>query len=957
MRLSCLQSPLRTLAFTALLYLLAPSPAHAQAPYLYASVPGGATSQIAGYSVALDGTLTPIAGSPFPVTGEGGFVTTDPTDQFLFVLNAHSNTISVLSIGPSGALTEVPGSPIPAPTPPPGNGSAPSAPIGMATFKGASANYLYVAYSNGPQPFTGAVVAFQIGTPSQVPPLSPISAMTFEAAPVDMAITPQGYLYLAFQLVPGSILGNQSPGIAVLTIDTTSGQLGQPTFINSSLHEDSLALNPAATVLFDGEGTSAAGLLESSQIRSDGTTLGPRSLPVVNPNSPPSTLLADGSGQLLYVQQGAQAAAYTVDRTTGALSAPSTSAAPVPFNLGRGSAVAHPVEPYLYTLQSDHIHVFEITDFTSGVLRELTNSPVTVVEGEGSIGLALTHNAVGQTAPQDAAQLVPAAINFIDTTVGQSVSDSTALLTNTGTEALNVTVTIAGADQSDFSVTPCPSPLAVRTSCKITVTFKPTQAGARQATLIVADSVGPQTLQLTGNGLAADPAVSLAPPTLTFAATTTGVLSASQSVVLTNTGNANLHISSILVGGQNSTDFSITNSPSPSALPAACTAAAYAPNDSCSITIVFSPLAAGVRSASLIIADDAPSSTQTVLLAGTGLAATPGGTGNPPPTASPAVAMSATSLLFVSTEINTTTTEQFVVLSNSGASGSSLSITGAVLNGPNAADFKVANGCTAPGYPQYQTCTLSVTFTPSASGSRTASLVITDNASPSTQTIALTGSIQTGTETDSLTITPAQNGSFVQTVSAGETATFSLSLVSNFSGNVTFSECVGAPSTATCTVQPASIVVAPNTANTPVTFQISVATAAASSPVTFDERELREITPLNIVRFSSIIACALFFVFLSRRERWRTRLLYASGCNSFAFSHSANAAIVTLLMFSIVTFAGCGGASTVTTAPAITPTPTSASQTYKITITPSATTSNNTAIPAIQPIQLTLILD
>src|SRR6185437_15084109 len=129
MPLSYLQSPLRTLIFTALLYLLAPSPAHAQSPYLYASIPGSSSpSQVAAFSVAADGTLTPLQGSPFNVSGEGGFVTTDPTDQYLFVLNARSNTISVLSINASGALTEVPGSPVPTPTPTlsQGGGSAPS---------------------------------------------------------------------------------------------------------------------------------------------------------------------------------------------------------------------------------------------------------------------------------------------------------------------------------------------------------------------------------------------------------------------------------------------------------------------------------------------------------------------------------------------------------------------------------------------------------------------------------------------------------------------------------------------------------------------------------------------------------------------------------------------------------------------------------------------------------------
>src|SRR6201999_4016490 len=99
--------------------------------------------------------------------------------------------------------------------------------------------------------------------------------------------------------------------------------------------------------------------------------------------------------------------------------------------LARGNTTAHPVEPFLYTLQNGgKIHVYEITDFTSGALRELPDSPYTVDGAQGAAGLTLTHNAALQTAATVAAQLVPSAINFINTTIGQSISDNSALLTN-----------------------------------------------------------------------------------------------------------------------------------------------------------------------------------------------------------------------------------------------------------------------------------------------------------------------------------------------------------------------------------------------------------------------------------------------------------------------------------------------------------------------------------------------
>ena len=867
MRFPCLLSPLRTLVFFAVLYLFAPASAQAQSPYLYASIPNGTTSLIAGYSVDRSGKLTPVPGSPLSLSREGGLVATDPADQFLFVLNATTNAISVLSIdSSSGALTEVLGSPVPAPVPPPGGGSPPSNPICMATFRSTTNNFLYVAYRNGPSAFTGAIVVFQIGTPGQ--PLIPTSTTTLEATPVDITVSPKGNLYAALQLVPGSNLGNQSPGVALFPIDPNSGELGQPIFVNSNLHEDSLALNPRATVLFDGEGSPAAGLVESAQIRSDGTTLPPQSLPVVSPNSPPSSMLVDGSGQLLYVQQGGQAAVYTINQTTGVLSAPSTSPAPLPFNLGRGATLAHPVEPYLYTLQSGgEIHVFEITDETSGALRELTDSPYNVPGAEGAGGLTLTHDAASQTPAATSAQLVPAAINFAgDTPVGQSVADNSALLTNTGTEALSIKVTITGADQSDFSTTNCPSPLAPRTSCPITVTFTPTQAGAREATLIVADSAGPQTLQLTGNGVGSG---------------TSGAGGGSGSG-----GNGGSGSGGSGSGGSGS-----------------------------------------------------------------------GGSGNPPSSSQPVVSINPTSLIFVSSALNTATPQQQITLTNSSTSANSspLSISSIEISGQNASDFALVNSCPASStYAPNQSCSLSVVFTPSQTGTRTAELSITDNAANSPQSIVLAGSV----EAQVLTITPADSNAFAQTISAGQTATYNLQLAATFNGTVSFSPCSGAPAAATCSSHTPIPVIGNQP---PVFFSVTVATVASSSPIFSPQRVNPYVAApgdLNKIFFSVAFAFALFFVILRiyatlRSPSPRTQHRKTSTFNIAASSLVGAAALLALSLFAS---AGCGGASTIATAPVAT-TPGSQSQSYTITITPTATTSDNLPVPNVQPLRLTLVVN
>lgn len=882
MRYSCLLSPLRTVFFSAILYLFAPASAQAQSPYLYASIPNTTTSSlIAGYSVGLDGTLTPVPGSPFTLSREGGLVTTDPTDQFLFVLNPASNDISVLSIDSNnGALIEVAGSPVPAPMPPPGNGSAPSVPTRMATFKGTNANYLYVAYRVGPTLFTGAIVAFQIGTPSQ--PLIPISITTLEAMPVDMTISPQGSIYAALQLVPGSNLGSQNPGLAVFEIGSNAGPLGLLDLVNSSPHEDSVAISPGATVLFDGEGSSAAGLIESAQIRSDGTVLPPQSLPVYAPSSPPSTLLVDGSGQVLFVQQGGQAAVYIINKITDALSAPSTSSTVVPFEILPGNTVAHPVEPYLYNLQSAQIHVYEITDFTSGALSELTDSPYPVTDGSGAAGLALTHNAASQTAAPITAQLVPALINFDETAVGLTVTNSSALLTNTGTQALNITVAVTGADQGDFSATSCPSPLASRTSCQISVTFRPTQPGVRQATLMVADSAGPQTLQLTGVGAAASS-------------------SGSGSGAGGSGGNGGSGTGGS--GGTGGTGGSGGGS---------------------------------------------------------------GGSGNPPSSSQPTISVSPLSLSFMSPALNTAAPPQNITLTNT--SSATFQISSLQITGPNAYDFALGNNtCTNQTYATNLGCTPSVIFTPSASGSRSATLVVTDNAVNSPQLISLSGI----TQAEILTISPRpeSNGSgYSQTVSAGETANFPLLLSTTFNGTVSFSPCSGAPASATCTPPTPMTVIA----NQPVTFSVSVNTVASSPSLTLLDELTRnrrrtgpsQITPSPISPILFTAACA--FILLHRRRTSRHARLSYSPHNPrrsaphvapcpFSIPASATITLATFLALAILTITGCGGASTVATATTVTPT--SASQSYTIIITPTAVTSDNSSVPNVQPIQLTLVVN
>ena len=102
-------------------------------------------------------------------------------------------------------------------------------------------------------------------------------------------------------------------------------------------------------------------------------------------------------------------------------------------------------------------------------------------------------------------------------------------------------------------------------------------------------------------------------------------------------------------------------------------------------------------------------------------------------TTSPAVTLSARTLTFSSQATGTTSSGQLVTVTNSGSA--TLTISGITISG----DFSQTNsGCTSV-IAGASTCVITVTFAPIATGARTGTLTITDNASGSPHTVALTG--------------------------------------------------------------------------------------------------------------------------------------------------------------------------------------------------------------------------
>jgi 6-phosphogluconolactonase (cycloisomerase 2 family) len=87
--------------------------------FLYAGNSG--SNNVSAFSInPATGVLTSVSGSPFATggsaDGEGISLATTPDDNFLIAANAGSVNITVYSIAPNGALSPVPGSPFSAST-------------------------------------------------------------------------------------------------------------------------------------------------------------------------------------------------------------------------------------------------------------------------------------------------------------------------------------------------------------------------------------------------------------------------------------------------------------------------------------------------------------------------------------------------------------------------------------------------------------------------------------------------------------------------------------------------------------------------------------------------------------------------------------------------------------------------------------------------------------------------
>jgi hypothetical protein len=292
------------------------------------------------------------------------------------------------------------------------------------------------------------------------------------------------------------------------------------------------------------------------------------------------------------------------------------------------------------------------------------------------------------------------------------------------------------------------------------------------------------------------PGLSIVPQTLDFGNQTQNVRSAVQTIHVTNEGTAPLTITQITF-----TETDTTGATADFAEADNCVGTVAASGGNCTINVTFTPSYHQPETGTFSITDNAAGSPHVIKVKGTGV------------TTATAVTVTPSSLTFGDVTVGQTSSAQTVTITNTGTQ--TLNFSGFTTTG----DFSQTNTCTSNLLNVGQSCNVSVTFSPTSSGSRGGALSISDDAAGSPQSVALSGN-------GVAQFTMSSPSPSVTTLIGSGSATFTVaaSTSASFSGNITLS----CPASLTCTFNPTSIF-----AGQTSTLTVSNLTTSLANPFPF----------------------------------------------------------------------------------------------------------------------------
>ena len=406
------------------------------------------------------------------------------------------------------------------------------------------------------------------------------------------------------------------------------------------------------------------------------------------------------------------------------------------------------------------------------------------------------------------------------------------------------------------------------------------------APVVVSDLNGDGTDDLlvaaeSGSLFLSSPLATVSPSWLNFGTVANGAKSNSLAITVTNSGNGPLHVTGATVAP-------------PFVVEQPMCQVALTRLANCTVPVALSPVTLGVQSGQVLIQEDALNSKPVVLVRG--MAATP------------TLTVSAASITFSGQAIGTSSPAQTITLTNT--SPVAVTFTSITASG-QFAETSQCGTTLAPG----ATCAIPVVFNPSATGTQNGVLSIADNAAGTPQSISLTG---TGLAT--LSITTQSSGSTSAVVTSGQPATYALTLAAGpgFGGTVSLA-CSGAPTNASCTISPSSVILAGGGTGD---FTVTVTT---SQQVANDQRRVSDVQLAGFGLLPCVVLLPIIWWLRRSRLGMQSLLLLA---------------LLTAAQFMLI---GCSGGSSASTKP--TPSQTTVNPgTYQMTITATSGSTSSTKL-------------
>jgi len=277
-----------------------------------------------------------------------------------------------------------------------------------------------------------------------------------------------------------------------------------------------------------------------------------------------------------------------------------------------------------------------------------------------------------------------------------------------GTAAGQATTSPGGITNDQYT------PTAAEVGHRLRVIY--TYSDGRGQTGTIEEVISDPTEPVLASGETAPASVSAMPTSLAFGDQTVATTSTAQTITVSNDTTATITVTGVVLTGTDASSFGQVN---------AC--GDVAPGASCTVDVTFTPTTEGEKTASVEITHTGPGSPITVSLSGVGVAAG---------TSAPVASVSPTSVDFLDVEVGQTSTSQVSVV-NTGTAN--LNVTGVTVTGADAEQFAGTPAAVCATLAPNASCTVSVTFTPTSEGAKSATLAIAHNAAASPTTVALTG--------------------------------------------------------------------------------------------------------------------------------------------------------------------------------------------------------------------------